>query len=104
MFMGGGGAGRVGAISRKLVAGGLGAGRFGIIKAGKGPGRRAPGAIGGDPTGIGGGARGFSKLPSWFCGNRGLAGGEMTPAIGEYCVDVATRLGDVGERKLLLLL
>lgn len=30
--------------------------------------------------GIGGGARGFSKLPSWFCGNLGLDGGEITEA------------------------
>jgi hypothetical protein len=28
----------------------------------------------------------------------------MTPAIGEYCVGVVPRLGDVGERKLLLVL
>lgn len=31
-------------------------------------------------VGIGGGARGFSKLPSWFCGNLGLRGGEMVAA------------------------
>ena len=29
------------------------------------------------PAGIGGGALGFSKLPSWFCGNLGLEGGDI---------------------------
>lgn len=29
------------------------------------------------PLGIGGGALGFSKLDSWFCRYRGLAGGEI---------------------------
>ena len=32
--------------------------------------------------GIGGGARGFSKLPSWFCGKRGLTGGDVTAVSG----------------------
>lgn len=39
-------------------------------------------APGGPPRGIGGGARGFSKLLSWFCGNLGLAGGEIMPIAG----------------------
>lgn len=54
--------------------------------------------------GIGGGARGFSKLPSWFCGKRGLAGGEMTPAMGEYADGLGPTFGVVGLWKLELLL
>ena len=54
--------------------------------------------------GIGGGARGFSKLPSWFCGNRGLAGGEMTPFIGEYADGLGPMFGVVGLWKVELLL
>ena len=36
--------------------------------------------------GIGGAALGFSKLPSWFCGKRGLKGGGV---IEENAVNVA---------------
>lgn len=84
-MIGGGGAGRVGAKSRKLGAGGLGAGLFGIIiVVGDWPGLKLVMTLAGGPVGMGGGARGFSKLPSWFWGNRGLAGGEITPVMGEY--------------------
>lgn len=52
-----------------VLPGGLGAGRPGTILAPP-PLSRC--------RGIGGGARGFSKLPSWFWGKRGEAGGLRT--------------------------
>lgn len=67
--------------------GGLGAGRLGIrlllprecfIAVGFGPGVL---------RGIGGGARGFSKLPSEFCGNRGLSGGLIIGVVVKLDVD-----------------
>lgn len=64
-FIGGGGAGRTGAKSRRFCVGGFGAGLLGIMRAGEGAGLE-PIALAGRPFGIGGGARGFSKLPSWF--------------------------------------
>lgn len=54
--------------------------------------------------GIGGGARGFSKLPSWFWGNRGLAGGDMTPGMGEYALGLLPIFGVAGLCWLPLLL
>lgn len=53
-------------------------------------------ALAGGLLGIGGGALGFSKLPSWFWGNRGLAGGDMTPVIGEYAFGLLPILGVLG--------
>ena len=41
-------------------------------------------AGGGMLRGIGGGARGFSKLVSWFEGKRGLAGGLVTVEICDW--------------------
>jgi hypothetical protein len=58
--------GYAGCVLDALV-GGLGAGRLGMRP------RSLPGI---KPLGTGGGARGFSKLPSWATlGNLGLAGG-----------------------------
>jgi hypothetical protein len=62
-------AGYAGCVRVARLVGGFGAGRLGI---------RLMSFIGGPggPLGIGGGARGFSKLPSWATlGNLGLAGG-----------------------------
>lgn len=73
-------------------AGGLGAGLTGIIPLREG----LFIAILGGPLGGGGAGRGFSKLPSWFCGNLGLAGGEIIPAIGEKGTDVIPPPGVVG--------
>lgn len=62
------------------TTGGWGGGREGV-KVGGGLGATRLGAIAGDNTGTGelcegfgggGAARGFSKLPSWFWGKRGL--------------------------------
>lgn len=86
MVVGVGGGGRAGIM---LGVGGFGAGRLGIIPFME---LELLFAVStGGPLGIGGGARGFSKLPSWFCGNLGLCGGdnaedgnaaEVVPAIG----------------------
>lgn len=50
----------------------------------------------GAPLGMGGGARGFSKLPSWFCGNLGLAGGEIIAPPGENGVELIPAAGVIG--------
>ena len=67
-----------GAVLDGKLVGGLGAGRLGIrlrSLAGRGPGL----------PGTGGGARGFSKLPSWLTvGNLGLAGGLIRGDMGLY--------------------
>lgn len=60
--------GYAGCVLDAPAVGGLGAGRLGI--------RFASLTGGTGPFGTGGGARGFSKLPSWVTvGNLGLAGG-----------------------------
>jgi len=76
--LGAGGAGRLGMrLTDCATAGGFGAGLFGMrlpfVWAGFGE------AIPGDviPRGMGGGARGFSKLSRSFRGKRGLWGGLM---------------------------
>lgn len=74
---GAGGAARSGIRFGDVTAppGGLGAGLWGIIL--------TPTDHGVDVRcGIGGGARGFSKLASWFDGNRGLAGGLRSGLMG----------------------
>lgn len=60
--------------------GALGATRFGTQLVPEGEGES--GLVAGTALGIGGGALGFSKLPSWFCGNRGLDGGEVSAVNG----------------------
>lgn len=78
---------------RVFVVGGCGAGRegtrpapapggFGAARVGTREPAGAAAAAAGAARGIGGGARGFSKLPSWFCGKRGLVEGEVTAATG----------------------
>lgn len=62
-MIGGGGAGRVGARSRIFCTGGFGGGRFGIMIGGALD-FTLINELAGGPFGIGGGARGFSKLPS----------------------------------------
>jgi hypothetical protein len=57
-----------------VCVGGFGAGLLGIMPLICG---LLMAVVTGGPRGIGGGARGFSKLLSWFWGNRGLWGGEM---------------------------
>jgi len=63
------------------VVGGFGAARLGtkLLNAVARFGERGPTPPipGGALRGMGGGALGFSKLPSWFCGKRGLAGGDI---------------------------
>lgn len=78
---------------RVFVVGGCGAGRegtrlppapggFGAARVGTREPAGAAAVAAGAARGIGGGARGFSKLPSWFCGKRGLVEGEVTVATG----------------------
>lgn len=57
-----------------------GVGGFGGARLGTKPPTAGVAAEG--PRGIGGGARGFSKLPSWFCGKRGLVGGDVRAEVG----------------------
>lgn len=78
---GGGGAERAGVrLAVFAVAGAGGAGRPGIklgwlIELVNCIGGLAPGTLRGTVWGMGGGARGFSKLAPWLEGKRGLAGG-----------------------------
>ena len=90
--IGGGGAGRTGARSRRLGRGGFGGARCGIMMGGI---AGLANALADGLFGMGGAARGFSKLPSWFCGNLGLAGGDMMPVFGEKEAGKAPTLGVV---------
>lgn len=70
------------------LVGGFGAGRLGI--------RLASLTGGAGPLGTGGGARGFSKLPSWVTvGNLGLAGGLIKGDI-----DVNPEVSTLGEGRV----
>jgi hypothetical protein len=84
------GYGGCGADLAAELTGGFGAGRVGIrfksLAGGCGP------VL---PFGTGGGALGFSKLPSWLTvGNRGLAGGLISGDIEVYVDGIVP--GDVG--------
>lgn len=93
---GGAGAGLDGARIGGACEGGLGAGLLGIRTGGAGPFAVVKPLVDA-PLGMGGGALGFSKLPSWFCGKRGLAGGDiMPPPTGEKGADTMPVPGVIG--------
>lgn len=77
--VGGAGAGRWGGVMVGAEVGGFGAGLLGSMPFADGL-LMLPTELAGKPLGMGGGARGFSKLCSWFCGKRGLCGGDSTAA------------------------